>query len=47
MAREGVDGLRPDAVEADGELEDLVVILRAGVDDGDALDDFPSGMPRP
>ena len=37
---EGVDGLGADAVEADAELEDVVVVFRAGVDLADALDDF-------
>ena len=38
VGREGVDGLGAHAVEADGELEDVVVVLRAGVDARDAFD---------
>ena len=38
--REGVDGFGADAVEADAELEDVVVVLGAGVDLGDAVHDF-------
>jgi hypothetical protein len=34
---EGVDRLLPDAVEADGLLEGLGIVLGAGVDDGDAV----------
>ena len=41
--REGVDGLGADAVEADGELEDVVVVFGAGVDAGDAFDDLAEG----
>ncbi len=37
---EGVDGLLADAVEADGFLESLRVVFRAGVDDGDAVEDL-------
>src|SRR5437867_2299342 len=36
--RERVDGLRPDAVEADAELEDVVVVFGARIDLGDAVD---------
>ena len=35
-----VDGLGADAVEADAELENVVVVFRAGVDFGDAIHDF-------
>src|SRR5690606_37850650 len=38
--REGVDRLRADAVQADRELEHVVVVLAAGVDLADALDDL-------
>ena len=37
---ERVDGLLADAVEADGFLESLAVVLRAGVDDRDAVDEL-------
>ena len=40
LGRERVDGLGADAVEANRKLEDIVVVFGAGVDDGDALDDF-------
>ena len=43
LAREGVDGLGADAVEADAELEDVVVVFGAGVDLRDALDDLAQG----
>jgi len=39
-ARKRVDGLRTDPVEADGKLEDVVVVFRARIDDGHALDDL-------
>jgi hypothetical protein len=35
-----VDRLRADAVQADRELEDVVVVLAAGVDLADAVDDL-------
>ena len=41
--REGVDGLGAHAVEADGELEDIVVVLGAGVDARDAIDHLAEG----
>ena len=40
---EGVDGLGADPVEADGELEHVVVVFRARVDDRDGLDDLAQG----
>ena len=40
---EGVDGLGADAVEADAELEDIIVIFGAGVDFGNAIDHFAQG----
>ena len=40
---EGIDGFGADAVEADAELEDVVVVLGAGVDGGDAVDEFAVG----
>ena len=40
---ERVDGLGADAVQADGELENFVVVLGAGVDLGDAVHDFAEG----
>lgn len=42
-AGECVNGLGADAVESDGELEDVVVIFGAGIDEGNALDDFAEG----
>ena len=41
--RQGVDGLGADAIEADRELEDVVVVLRAGVDARDALHHLAQG----
>ena len=38
--REGVDRLGADAVEADAELEHVVVVFRAGVDLGNAVHDL-------
>ena len=38
--REGVDGLRTDAVQSHGELEGLAVVLGSSVYYGDALDDL-------
>src|SRR6266540_224034 len=43
LLRERVDGLRPDAVEADAELEDVIVVFGPGVDLGDAIDHFAQG----
>src|SRR5208282_5712212 len=40
ILREGVDRLGADAVEADAELENIVVIFGAGVDFGDAVHHF-------
>ena len=40
---EGVDGLGADPVEADGELEDVVVVLGSRVDDRHRLDDLAQG----
>ena len=40
---EGVDGLRADAVHADGELEDVVVELAAGVELAHALAELAEG----
>jgi hypothetical protein len=37
MGGKGVDRLRTDAVETDGELEDVIVVLGAGVDDGERI----------
>jgi hypothetical protein len=42
-----VDRLDADAVEANGFFESLAVVFRAGVDLGGAIEQFPSGMPRP
>ena len=44
---EGIDGLGADAVEAYAELEDFVVIFCAGVDFGDAVDNFTEGNAAP
>ena len=41
LGRQGVDGLVADAVEPDRELEDVVVVLAAGVDLGNAVDQLP------
>ena len=35
-----IDRLGADAVQADAELEDIVVVFRAGIDLGNAIDDF-------
>ncbi len=35
-----VDGLGADAIQADAELEHVVIVFGAGVDLGDAIDDF-------
>jgi len=40
-ARQGVDRLGADAVQADTELKYLVVVFRARVDTGNAIDDLP------
>ena len=40
LGGERVDGLGADAVETDGELEDVVVVLAAGVHHGDAFDEL-------
>ena len=40
---QGVDGLGADAVEADAELEDVVVVFGAGVDFGDAIHHLAQG----
>lgn len=47
MGRKRVDGLGADAVEPYAELEDIVVVFGAGVDDRDALDDFAEGNAAP
>jgi hypothetical protein len=41
---ERVDGFGANAVQADAELEDVIVVFRAGVDLGDALDYLPAPM---
>ena len=45
LGREGVDGLVADPVEADRELEHVVVVLAAGVDLRHALDELAQGNP--
>ena len=47
IPRERVDGLGADAVEADAELEDVVVVFGAGVDFGDAIHHFAQGDAAP
>ena len=43
----GVDGLGADAVEADAELENVIVVFGAGVDLGDAIHHFAQGDAAP
>ena len=47
VAREGVDRLGADAVQPHGELEDVVVVLPAGVDLADAVDELAQGNAAP
>ena len=47
LFRERVDGLCPDAVQAHAELEHVVVVLGAGIDHRDAIDNFTQGNTAP
>jgi len=40
---QGVDGLGADTVQADAELEDIVIVFGTGVDLGDAIHDLAQG----
>ena len=41
----GIDRFCTDTIQTDTELEDLVVVFRAGIDDRHAFNDFPQGDP--
>ena len=40
---EGIDGFEPDSIESDAELENIIVVLGAGIDLGDAFRHFAEG----